>query len=205
MALFIARQGTLASAAHQIVANCAAVIYMMPLSIAIATSARVSYWLGAGDARRARHAIRTGFELALGAALAFSVVLALARDGIASIYASDPEVVALAAGLLVWLAVYQVGDATQALCVFILRCYRVAVAPLVAYCVLLWGAGLAGGYLLAYRGIGPVAPMQSPAAFWIMSAVALGLLAIVLPLILWRAVRSYRPVPWPAAAGSPGT
>jgi MATE family multidrug resistance protein len=201
MALFIARQGTLASAAHQIVSNFAAVIYMMPLSISIATSARVSYWLGAGDAKRARHAIRTGFKLVLGAALGFSAVLGLARDEIASIYASDPQVVALAAGLLAWLALYQVGDATQALCVFVLRCYRVAVAPLVAYCVLLWGAGLAGGYLLAYRGIGPWPAMHSPAAFWIMSALALGLLAIVLPLILWRAVHSHQPVPQPAAPG----
>ena len=109
-------------------------------------------------------------------------------------YTCDPQVVALAAGLLAWLALYQVGDATQALCVFVLRCYRVAVAPLVAYCVLLWGAGLAGGYLLAYRGIGPWPAMHSPAAFWIMSALALALLAIVLPLILWRAVRSWQPV-----------
>jgi len=201
MALFIARQGTLASAAHQIVSNFAAVIYMMPLSISIATSARVSYWLGAGDARRARHAIRTGFKLALGAALGFSAILGVARDEIAAIYASDPQVVALASGLLVWLAFYQIGDATQALCVFVLRCYRVAVAPLVAYCVLLWGAGLAGGYLLAYRGIGPFPAMHSPAAFWIMSALALALLAIVLPLILWRAVRSFQPAPEPLAAG----
>ncbi|MDB5871298.1 MAG: putative Na+ driven multidrug efflux [Ramlibacter sp.] len=195
MALFIARQGTLASAAHQIAGNIAALIYMMPLSIAIATSARVSFWLGAGDASRARHAIRSGFKLALGAALAACMVLGLARHEIAAIYASDPQVVALAAGLLGWVAIYQVGDATQALCVFVLRCYRVAVAPLVAYCVLLWGAGLAGGYVVAYRGIGPIPALHSPAAFWIMSAVALAALAIVLPLILLRAVRSYRPVP----------
>jgi len=193
MALFIARQGTLASAAHQIAGNFAAVIYMMPLSISIATSARVSYWLGAGDAKRARHAIRTGFKIAFAAALGVCAILALARHQIASVYAGDPQVVALASGLLAWVALYQVGDATQALCVFVLRCYRVAVAPLVAYCVILWGAGLAGGYLLAYRGIGPWPAMHSPAAFWIMSALALVLLAIVLPLILWHAVRSYRP------------
>jgi multidrug resistance protein, MATE family len=47
MALFIARQGTTASAAHQIASNLAALLYMVPLSLAIATSARVSYWLGA--------------------------------------------------------------------------------------------------------------------------------------------------------------
>jgi MATE family multidrug resistance protein len=63
MALFIARLGTAAAAAHQIAANLLAVAYMMPLSLAIATSARVSFWLGAGDAAKARHACRLGFEL----------------------------------------------------------------------------------------------------------------------------------------------
>ena len=79
MSLFIARQGTLASAAHQIAANLAAVLYMVPLSIAIATSARVSYWLGAGDARRARLAIRTGFKLGLLMALTLAASVAMGR------------------------------------------------------------------------------------------------------------------------------
>ena len=193
MALFIARQGVLATAAHQVAANLAAVLYMTPLSIAIATSARVSYWLGADNAKRARLAIRTGFKLGLALALASSAIIALGRWRIAAVYSGNPEVVALAAGLLAWLAAYHLGDATQALCVFVLRCYRVAVAPLVAYCVLLWGVGLAGGYVLAYHGAGPLPAQHAPSAFWAASSVALALLALVLPLILWRAVRAWRP------------
>jgi multidrug resistance protein, MATE family len=193
MALFIARQGTLASAAHQIASNLAAILYMVPLSIAIATSARVSFWLGAGDAKLARRVIRTGLKLGLVMSLSMSTLVLLARHGIASLYSSDAQVAAVAAGLLAWLAVFHLGDAAQGLCVFILRCYRVAVAPLVAYCVLLWGLGLAGGFALAYRGIGPWPAQQSPAAFWIAAAVALAVLSFILPLILWRAVRSYRP------------
>ncbi|MBI5277814.1 MAG: MATE family efflux transporter [Burkholderiales bacterium] len=192
MALFIARQGTLASAAHQVASNLAAILYMMPLSIAIATSARVSFWLGAGDAKLARGAIRTGLKLGLALAACMSLGVLLGRHGIASLYSSDAEVAAVAAGLLAWLALFHLGDATQGLCVFLLRCYRVAVAPLVAYCVLLWGLGLAGGFVLAYRGIGTIPAQQSPAAFWIAAAVALALLSLILPLILWRAVRAFR-------------
>ncbi|MGV3569222.1 MAG: MATE family efflux transporter [Ramlibacter sp.] len=193
MSLFIARQGTLAAAAHQVASNLAAVLYMTPLSLAIATSARVSFWLGAGDEKKARACIRTGFRLALGAALLLAGLLLAGRDALAALYSSDRQVAALAAGLLGWVAVYHLGDATQALCVFVLRCYRVAVAPLVAYCVLLWGVGVVGGYLLAYRGLGPWPAQHTPMAFWIASSFALGLLAVILPLILWRAVRSYRP------------
>ena len=192
MALFIARQGVLATAAHQVAANMAAVLYMVPLSIAIATSARVSYWLGAANASRARLAIRTGFRLGLVLALILAGSVALGRWHIAGTYSRNPEVVAVAAGLLAWLAVYHIGDATQVLCVFVLRCYRVAVAPLVAYCLLLWGVGLAGGYALAYRQGEVWTAWNSPAAFWAGATVALGLLSFILPLILWRAVRAYR-------------
>ena len=192
MALFIARQGTLASAAHQVAANLAAVLYMVPLSLAIATSARVSYWLGAEDARRARLAIRTGFKLGLVMALVLAATVALGRWRIAAVYSSNPEVVALAAGLLAWLAVYHIGDAVQALCVFVLRCYRVAITPLVAYCLLLWGVGLTGGYALAYKDLGPWHAQNSPAAFWAGGSIALALLGLILPAILWRAVRAYR-------------
>ncbi|MDB5912846.1 MAG: efflux family protein [Ramlibacter sp.] len=193
MALLIARQGTLPAAAHQIAANLAAMMYMVPLSVAIATSARVSFWLGAGDPKKARAAIRTGFRIGFALSITLACVVVLARHGIASVYSADREVAALAAGLLAWLGVYHLGDATQALCVFVLRCYRVAVAPLVAYCLLLWGVGVYGGYQLAYRGVGPWPAQQSPATFWMASSVALGLLAFILPLILWRAARAHRP------------
>jgi MATE family multidrug resistance protein len=192
MALFIARQGTLAAAAHQIAANLAAVMYMVPLSIAIATSARVSYWLGAGEAKKARSSIRTGFRIGFALAIAMGGLMMLARGGLASLYSSDRQVAAVATGLLAWVAIYHFGDATQALCVFVLRSYRVTVAPLVAYCVLLWGVGVLGGYQLAYRGFGMWHALESPSAFWIGSTTALAVLAFVLPLILWRAVRATR-------------
>jgi multidrug resistance protein, MATE family len=193
MALFISRQGTQATAAHQVVGNLAALMYMVPLSIAIATSARVSYWLGAGDPGHARAAIRTGFKLGLALAFTTAAALAFGRGRIASVYSSDAGVIAVAAGLLGWLSAYHIGDATQALCVFVLRCYRVTVAPLLAYFVALWGVGLVGGYALAYRGVGPWPAQNSPASFWAAGTFALALMAVILPTILWRAVRSYRP------------
>jgi MATE family multidrug resistance protein len=192
MSLFIARQGTLAAAAHQIAANLAAVMYMVPLSIAIATSARVSYWLGAGDPKQARGSIRTGFRMGFSLAILMAATMLAARGGIASLYSADPQVAAVASGLLALVAAYHLGDATQALSVFVLRSYRVTIAPLVAYCVLLWGIGVLGGYLLAYRGMGPWPAQHTPAAFWLASSSALGLLALILPLLVWRAARQVR-------------
>ncbi len=192
MALFIARQGTVASASHQIASNLTAVLYMMPLAIAIAASSRVSYWLGAGDERKARAAIRTGFQMAVSAALLLSATLFLARHALAAVYARNPDVVAMAAPLLAWVALYHLADSVQAVCVFFLRCFRVTIAPLLAYCLLLWGMGLAGGYLLAYRGVGLWQAMPTPTAFWASSAAALALTAFIFSAMLWLVLKRER-------------
>ena len=192
MALFIARLGVVASASHQIASNMTAVLYMTPLSIAIAASSRVSYWLGAGDEKKARGAVRLGFLMVLSAATALCTALFLGREWLATIYAKNPEVVAMAVPLLAWVALYHFFDALQAVCVFFLRCYRVVLMPLLVYCVLLWGAGLLGGYLLAYHGIGPWPAMESAAAFWVTSAVALGATALIFLGLLWQVMRRDR-------------
>ncbi|MGJ7499863.1 MATE family efflux transporter [Variovorax sp. ZT5P49] len=184
MALFIARLGTAAAAAHQIASNLLAVAYMTPLSLAIATSARVSFWLGAGDAAKARHACRLGFELTALCALVYATAMAGLRYELANVYSDNPAVIAMAGALLLALAVYHLADAVQTFCVFVLRCYRVTLAPLVIYCAMLWGLGLGGSYLLAYHGLGPWAAMQSPLAFWIMSAAALALTALLFGVLL---------------------
>lgn len=190
MALFIARQGTLASAAHQIAANMAAVLYMVPLSLAIATSARVSYWRGAGQAAHARQAVYIGFRLLALICIALAAIIFIANHWIASVYSNDAQVVMAAAGLLGWVALYHLADAVQTLCIFLLRCFRITLAPLVVYGVMLWGVGLGGGYLWAYHGFGPVASLASPVPFWAASAAALVVTAVVFAAMLRRALLS---------------
>lgn len=204
MALFIARQGTIASAAHQIASNLAAVLYMVPLSLAIATSARVSYWLGAGEPVRARQVALQGIQLACTIGAGLAAAMFLARNHLGALYSSNAAVVAVTGGLLAWVAAYHVADALQTLCVFVLRCYRITVAPLLVYCTLLWGAGLGGGYLLAYRGLGPWGAVASPVTFWGASAVALVVTAVLFAAMLWRAIRLPGPAAHSLATGSPG-
>ncbi len=197
MSLFISRLGIVATASHQIASNMAALLYMLPLSLAIASSARVSYWIGAGDIQRARHALRTGLGLIL--TLGFSVALLLGwqRDAIAALYTQSPEVAALAAGLLLWLTLYHAADAVQVFCVFALRSYGITLVPLLTYTLLLWGFGLAGGYAVAY-GTGFETALlswlvpQSPIAFWQTASVALTITTAVLLPLLWRAAYRFK-------------
>ena len=196
MALFIARLGTTASASHQIAASVAAVLYMMPLSMAIACSARVSFWLGAGKPVYAKRVVHLGLKLTILCAMVLAAVVSIAGKLLAGWYSTNPEIVALASSLLGWVAFYHLADATQALCAFLLRCYRITLAPLALYGVLLWGVGLYGGYTLAYSGLMRLAATQSASSFWAASTIAIALVAMCLMGLLWNAVqRSVRYIP----------
>lgn len=188
MALFIARLGTEASASHQIAASMAAVLYMLPLSMAIACSARVSFWLGAGKPDLAKSVVLLGLKLTALISIALAVSLLIASSYVASLYSSNPAIITIAASLLGWVAFYHLADSAQAVCAFLLRCYGVTVAPLVLYGMLLWGLGLYGGYLLTYQGIAGFAARPVPASFWTVSTLALGLVALGFLGLLWHAV-----------------
>jgi MATE family multidrug resistance protein len=198
MSLFIARLGVVATASHQIVANMTAVLYMIPLSLSIATSSRVSYWIGAGHIHKARLALRTGLGLVFLLSLGLASLIAWQHFTIARFYTQSPEVAALAATLLLWLALYHVADAIQVFCVFTLRCYSITVLPLMTYTVLLWGLGLAGGYWVAYSGADlsrtglAWLTSASPIAFWQTGSLALYVTAAVLLPVLWRT--AYQPM-----------
>ena len=191
MSLFISRLGVVATASHQIVSNMAAVLYMVPLALSIASSARVSYWLGAGDSRCARRALHTGLLWVIGMACVLAALIGWHREAIAAFYTVSPQVATLASALLLWVALYHLADAVQVFCVFTLRSYGITVLPLLTYTLLLWGLGLAGGYAVAYGQRDSMARSwlvaQSPIAFWQSSSVALCLTAVVLLSVLWRA------------------
>ena len=192
MAVFIARLGVVASASHQIAASMAAVLYMMPLSLAIACSARVSFWLGANRSEDAKRVVLLGIKLAVIISIALAAILLIARDTISSYYSNNPVIVSAASSLLIWVAVYHLADSIQAVCAFLLRCYGVTLAPLMIYSILLWGFGLYGGYKLAYDGLLGAAAMPSPDTFWLASSLALGLVAVCFLMLLRHVVRKKR-------------
>ena len=102
---------------------------------------------------------------------------------------TDDEVAKISAQLLFLVGFYHIGDALQTLCYFVLRSFKVTFVPMLVYGSMLWGIGLSGGYLLAYEGIGSFSATQSPAAFWLMSVVALGLVCAGLLLLIARVLR----------------
>ena len=190
MSLFIARQGVISAASHQIASNLAGAMYMAPMALGIACSARVSYWIGAGHAALARRVALLGACMALGMASLLAASIAYFAQTIAAIYSANTAVVGMATSLLGWVALYHFADAIQCVCAFVLRCYRVTLLPLAIYSTLLWGVGLYGGYLLAYQGIhfgvNRIEAMHSAHAFWVAGAMAISIVAILFAALLGR-------------------
>ena len=192
VALFVARQGALSSASHQIAANLAAVCYMLPLSLGIAISARVSWWRGTGQEAQAQHLAWLGVKIAVASGLLLCTGMLLLRHWLPQLYSADPAVMALTSSLLMWVALYHASDSIQCVCLFLLRCWRVTVVPLVVYCSLLWGGALAGGYWLAYHQPSTrVLWLNTPTPFWLGSVVALALVALIFVVLLRRVLRTH--------------
>lgn len=193
MALFIARFGALYSGAHQIVANLAALTFMLPLAIGNATSVLVGQALGASRPDQARTAALAGLALGVGFGLVVGVALFVAAGPLAGLYTADSGVRPIAAGLLGLVAIYHVFDAAQAVASNALRGYKRTGVPMLIYAAGLWGAGLGGGYILGIAGLDVagvrVAPMAAT-GFWLA---AVGGMALTAALVTGYLLRVSRP------------
>jgi MATE family multidrug resistance protein len=184
MALFIARLGPAASGGHQIAANMAAMLYMLPLAIGQSSGILAGHALGAGDRGRARLAGMTGLGIALLSALATSLLLLWLNRSIAGLYSNDDQVRVLAAQLIGIVAFYHLADAVQAVVVNLVRAYKKAAVPMLIYAVFLWGVGLAGGILL---GLGDhFGPARGAPGFWISAASGMALAGVLVSTYWWR-------------------
>jgi len=195
MALFIARLGHVVVAGHQIAASLGTVLYMLPLSIGIATGTLVAQAIGAKDMAQARRIGNQGILLAAFVSLGVGIVIWLAREHIAGAYSPEPGVVAIAVPLLVYIGFYQVFDALQVCAAFILRAYRIAFVPTVIYGLALWGIGLGGGYVLAFNTVGFIpSAFHGAAGFWAGNSASIMVLAAGL---LWYLRRVQQRAPHP--------
>ncbi|ALV07655.1 MATE family efflux transporter [Roseateles depolymerans] len=182
MAIFIARIGSTAVAGHQLAANLVAMMFMMPLALANASSTLVAQALGARDAAGARRLGWHGLELAVGIAFVLGALIFSLREQVLGLYTRDTAIIAAALPLLGWVWIFHVADAGQTVSAFVLRAHHIATAPMVIYALAIWGLGLGGGYWLAFGDHAVALPtfMQGAMGFW--SAASAGLVAAALGL-----------------------
>ena len=187
MSLFIARLGTEALAGHQIVANIGTVIYMVPLSLSIATMTLVSQSIGANQQSKAEQIGWSSVFFTTTACAVIGLTAWFFRTELLNLYDPPEEVKQFAIPLFLFIAFYQIFDALQVSAAFILRAYRIAFWPMLIYALSLWGVGLGGGYILGFNITGniPLA-LQGASGFWAANSLSLGVAAVFLLYLFKR-------------------
>lgn len=181
--LIISPLGSQVVASHQVALQTSSLFFMVPLSFSIATTIMVGKTLGERQIQQAKyltyHAIFTGVLIAF--AMGF-VILAL-KDVIPLLFTSDPTSIAIASGLLIFAAVYQIPDAVQAVCNGILRGYKHTKPILAITLVCYWLIGMPIGVILS-RTDWLVEPMAAT-GFWLVFCISLSVAA----LLFFRSMR----------------
>ena len=176
--LLVARLGTSVMGGHQVVANLAALCFMVPLSLAVATATLTAHAIGAEDASKARRTASTGIRIAVIVSASLALAVWMLRGAIVRLYTSDAAVAAVALTLIPYLAAFHIFDALQTGVGFVLRAHKRAVSPTVIYALALWGVGLFGGYHVAFVGLW--SPPWGVSGMWLMQSVGLGLAGLLL-------------------------
>lgn len=156
-ALLMARFGETAVAAHQIAINFAAICFMVPMSIGMATTVRVGQAAGAGAAPEARMRGFVGIGLGLFSAVVSASMMIFFPQSVVAIYTDVPEVAELAVGFLGLAAVFQIFDCLQAVANGALRGVKDTRAPMLITVAAYWIVGMGVGIGLAFfAGQGPL-------------------------------------------------
>ena len=165
IALFLAPLGPVVVAGHQIALNVVSLMFMVPLSVGMALTLRVSFLMGAGAPDTARLIARSSLIFAAVISLAFATLLLMFSAQIAGLYSSDPGVQAVSIQLLAIAAFFQVADIIQVTCISALRGYKDTRIPMFFMLFSFWGLGLPLGYILTFTDW--LWPAMGAAGFWI--------------------------------------
>lgn len=179
MSVICARLGTTLLAAHQVVLDLDAFVYMVPLGLSYATVVRVGQSAGTRSVPAVRRSAWASLVLGMG----FITVAALLFAGLprtwANIYTNDPAVIAAAAPIFLICAFAQFGDAANVIFCSALIGLGDTRTPLIANTGIYWVIGVPLSYWLAFQ------TDLALRGLWIGRAVAAVVTALIMALA-WR-------------------
>lgn len=147
-AIIIGTISAVAQAAHQIAISCAAFTFMVSMGLSQAGSIRVSNAWGRNEWRLisaiGKSTLLTAFIYGIFCALAF----VLLRNQLPLLFNKNAEVVKLAALLILFAAIFQISDSTQAVGAGLLRGIKDVKTPTVLIGIAYWVVAIPVGLLL---------------------------------------------------------
>lgn len=163
--------------AHQIALNFASLMFMIPLGISNAITARVGYAAGERSPEAVRRAGWTGILFAVSIAMLSTLTMWLLPWQITAIYTPNTAVQTLAVAFLSMAAIFQLSDALQVTAAGALRGLKDTRVPMFISLFSYWIIGFPSAWLLANK------TALGPAGYWAGMIAGLSTAAL---LLNWR-------------------
>ncbi len=151
LSILCARLGTRLLAAHQVVLDLDAVVYMVPMGISWAAIVRVGQAAGRNNLAQVRRAAHASIILALGYISIASCLFAGFPHTWAGLYTNDPSVVAAAAPIFLICGILQIGDAAGVIYASALTGLGDTRSPLIINTLWYWALGMPLSYWLTFH------------------------------------------------------
>lgn len=143
--------GTKTLAAHQIAINLATISYMTTSGLAAAAAIRVSNEMGKKDFATMRTVAFVLLSIAMSIMFLWGLLFIAGKDFLPTLYVHDPEVIAIAAPLLIIAGFFQLSDGVQVVCLGALRGLHDVKIPSLFIFTAYWIIGLPLGYWFAFK------------------------------------------------------
>lgn len=180
VALLVAPLGATIVAAHQVAINFSSLVFMLPLSIGVASSIQVGHRLGQENIDGAKVTSHVALMLGIFCALCTGICTIIFREQITDLYTSDSSVAVISTQLLIIAAIYQLTDSIQVIAAGTLRGYKDMKAIFTCTFIAYWVLGLPSGYLLAETNF--IVEKMGVYGYWIGFIIGLTSAAIMLGL-----------------------
>ncbi|MBN9295627.1 MAG: MATE family efflux transporter [Filimonas sp.] len=181
--IIIGTLGAVQQAAHQIALSCAAFAFMVSFGLAQGGSIRISNAWGRNNWKDinviGKSTLISGVLYGVLSAIFFIAM----RKMLPLAFNDDATVVSIAAVLMLYAAIFQVSDATQAIGVGLLRGMKDVSVPTIYVAIAYWVIGIPTGYLMAFTF------KMGAAGIWIGFVVGLTFSAILLNQRFFRLIK----------------
>ena len=136
-------------AANSVAFNLNWLTFVIPMSFGTAAGIRIGFHIGARDFDLAGNAATAAIQFCVAYAMLVSLLIIFWRHELVSLYTTDIEVINVAAYLMIFLAVYQIVDDTQAVALGCLRGYKDTFVPMIFGLIGYWCVALPIGHYFA--------------------------------------------------------
>ncbi|HRP32364.1 MAG TPA: MATE family efflux transporter [Agriterribacter sp.] len=149
--IIIGTMGATEQAAHQIALSCASFTFMVSMGLAQGSSIRVSNAYGARNSIKIMAIGKSTLITAILYGTLCAATFISFRNVLPLAFNENGNVIRLAALLLIYAAVFQISDATQAIAAGLLRGIKDVKIPTLLIGIAYWVIGIPAGYFLAFH------------------------------------------------------